>query len=291
MGTTALVLGICGLASGWIPVLGCLGWVACVLAIVFGAIGLAKANGGQATNKGSATAGLILGIAGLVVGVLLTVTLWSVADTSGPTTSTVEEDAVASETEGVDQQESTSDEDTAEEEEAEPAGIGDGIWEIGTEIAPGTYVATAPGDSVFDSCYVARLSGFSGEFEDIIANDNIDGGARGRVTISEDDEGIELSGGCEWQAASEANAVELGDSAGDGTWEVGTEIQPGTYVTQPEGEGVFDSCYVARLSGFGMDFEDIIANDNIDGGAQGRITIEDSDAGVKFSGGCTWEKE
>jgi hypothetical protein len=53
MGTAALVLGILSFLCGWI-----LG----LLAIIFGAIGIARANRGEATNKGMAVAGLILGI-------------------------------------------------------------------------------------------------------------------------------------------------------------------------------------------------------------------------------------
>lgn len=86
MGTAALVLGISGLVTSWIPLVGFLGWVACVLAIVFGAIGIARAGSGRATNKGAATAGLVLGIVGMVVGVVLSFALWTVSETSGPST-------------------------------------------------------------------------------------------------------------------------------------------------------------------------------------------------------------
>lgn len=59
MGTAALVLGIIG-----VLVLGC---IFGVLAIIFGAIGINRANAGRATNKGAATAGLVLGIVGVVL--------------------------------------------------------------------------------------------------------------------------------------------------------------------------------------------------------------------------------
>ena len=302
LGTAAMVLGICGLVTSWIPVLGILGWAACGLAIVFGAIGLSKAARGTATNKGAATAGLILGIAGLVIAIAIGIALWNTPATSTISHPPVEADSSApeaaddgpresaSDESTAEQDDSASDESTAEQEEASP-GLGEGVWEVGTEVEPGTYVTTVPGDGAFHSCYVARLSGFSGELEDVIANENFSGGARGRITISADDLGVEFSGDCEWQAASEADTIELGGSAGDGIWEVGSEIQPGTYVTQAEGDDVVVGCYVARLSGFSMDFEDIIANDYIDSGAQGRITIDGSDAGVQFSGGCVWERE
>ncbi len=289
MGLAALVLGIVGLVTGWIPFVACFGWIACVLAIVFGAIGFSKANGGKATNKNAAIAGLSLGIAGLLIGLILSVAFWGslVPTEAGDSGST---DVAADPA----REEDAADEAAEPEPEAEaeaPQGIGEGTWEVGTEIEPGTYVTTAAGSGVFDGCYAARLSGFSGEFDDIITNLNIDGGARGRLTIAEGDLGVEFSGDCLWALADEGNVAAVGAEIGNGIWEVGTEVEPGTYVTQAEGEGILDSCYVARLSGFSAGFEDIIANENVDGGAQGRITIEDSDTGVEFSGACVWTLE
>ena len=56
MGTAALVLGIVGLVTVW-----CTYGIPAILAIVFGAIGLSKANKGLATNRTAALWGLILG--------------------------------------------------------------------------------------------------------------------------------------------------------------------------------------------------------------------------------------
>ena len=58
MGTAALILGIVGLL-----LFGC---IFGVLAIIFGSIGISRANAGLANNKGVAIAGLILGIVGFV---------------------------------------------------------------------------------------------------------------------------------------------------------------------------------------------------------------------------------
>ena len=57
---------------GIIGVLGCCTFIFSVLAIVFGYLGIKRANDGLATNKGMATAGLALG----VVGVLIAVVYW-----------------------------------------------------------------------------------------------------------------------------------------------------------------------------------------------------------------------
>lgn len=84
-GTAALVLGIIGV------VLACaygVGTIVAVIAIVLGAIGLKNVKKGVATNRGSALAGTILGVAGLVIGavVLTFVVLFSLS-TAPPTSS------------------------------------------------------------------------------------------------------------------------------------------------------------------------------------------------------------
>jgi hypothetical protein len=176
------------------------------------------------------------------------------------------------------------------EDPPEPAGFGAGLWEVNSEIPAGTYVTIVPDGGVFDSCYWARLSGFSGGLDDIIANDNLAAGARGRIAISSDDAGIEFSGRCRWVALSDATPVEIGDEVGAGVWAVGDEIPPGTYITDAADGGVFDSCYWARLSGFSGEFGDIIANGNIAAGSRGRVEISANDAGIEFSGDCIWSR-
>jgi len=61
MGVAALVLGILSLVSY------CFGPILGLLAIIFGGVGISRANQGSATNKGMATAGLVMGIIGLVL--------------------------------------------------------------------------------------------------------------------------------------------------------------------------------------------------------------------------------
>jgi hypothetical protein len=173
--------------------------------------------------------------------------------------------------------------------EPEPEGFLAGVWEVDSEIPSGTYVTSAPVGAL-DSCYWARLSGFSGDFEEIIANGNLNAGARGRVTVAGSDAGVELSGPCEWVSVDEAQTVEVGDEVGEGIWAVGDEIQPGTYTTDAEEGSALDSCYWARLSGFSGEFDDLIANGNIEAGVRGRVEIAASDEGVEFSGPCTWTR-
>ncbi len=62
IGTAALVMGILQFV--------CLGPIASILAVIFGAIGRRKAKEGLATNGSVATAGFWLGIAGLILSVI-----------------------------------------------------------------------------------------------------------------------------------------------------------------------------------------------------------------------------
>ncbi len=66
-----------------------------------------------------------------------------------------------------------------------------GTLMVGRDIHPGTWRGTAIG-----SCYWARLSGFSGEFGDIITNNNVDEGAKFTITIKSTDKGLEIDSDC-----------------------------------------------------------------------------------------------
>ncbi|MFF0145676.1 hypothetical protein ATK36_1196 [Amycolatopsis sulphurea] len=74
-GVTALVLGILALVLCW-TVWG--GIVLGVLALIFGILGIKRANRGEATNKGMSISGVVTGSIGLVIGVLLAVLVGSI---------------------------------------------------------------------------------------------------------------------------------------------------------------------------------------------------------------------
>ncbi|HOX10816.1 MAG TPA: hypothetical protein P5323_04050 [Candidatus Moranbacteria bacterium] len=71
----------------------------------------------------------------------------------------------------------------------------------------------------------------------------------------------------------------------DGNYEVGTDIQPGTYRTRKGSSG----CYYARLKGFSGSLGDIISNENTYYPAV--VTIESTDKGFKSSGCGTWTQD
>ncbi|MFF3330058.1 DUF4190 domain-containing protein [Streptomyces sp. NPDC002888] len=83
LGTTGLVLGIIGVVCSVTFFLWFFGVILGILAIIFGAIGRGKANRGEATNKGAATAGLVCGIVATVIlpllGLLLFASVMSMA--------------------------------------------------------------------------------------------------------------------------------------------------------------------------------------------------------------------
>ena len=78
MGTAALVMGILQFV--------CLGFVGSILAIIFGRIGMKKADQGLATNRSSAQWGFWLGIVGLilfVLGIIVWIVIIVVAASTG----------------------------------------------------------------------------------------------------------------------------------------------------------------------------------------------------------------
>jgi uncharacterized protein YacL len=68
IGTAALVFGIIGLITCW-TVIG--GLVLGLLAAILGFVGRGRANRGEATNGGSAVAGVVLGLVSVVVAIVL----------------------------------------------------------------------------------------------------------------------------------------------------------------------------------------------------------------------------
>ena len=160
--------------------------------------------------------------------------------------------------------------------EGSSADFGDGTFQVGSDVQPGTY-RTRESSS---GCYYARLGGFSGEFEDILANGNATGPAI--VTIEPTEAGFESNGCGTW--TSDLSAItESKTSFDEGAYIVGTDIEPGTYRNSGS-----SGCYYARLGGFSGDLENIIANGNAD--ASTVVTIEPTDVGFESNGCGTWTR-
>lgn len=71
---------------------------------------------------------------------------------------------------------------------------GDGVFLVGEDVKPGTYRTQG---SAGLGCYWARLSGTSGNFDEIITNGNAEGPTT--VTIAKSDKAFETSGCQEWK--------------------------------------------------------------------------------------------
>lgn len=149
-----------------------------------------------------------------------------------------------------------------------------GTFAVGSDIQPGTYRGEG---GTF--CYWERLSGFSGEFEDIIANGN--GDYPQVVAIEEGDAGFSSEGCGGWTDELEPITDSTTGPFEDGTFIIGVDVAPGTYGA-PGGQ----FCYWERLSGFSGEFEDIIANGTGESGQV--VTIADGDAGFETSGCGEW---
>jgi hypothetical protein len=150
----------------------------------------------------------------------------------------------------------------------------DGTHRVGTDIQAGTY-RTRSGSS---GCYFARLKGFGGAVEDILANDNTD--APAVVTILPTDQGFESNNCATWTADLSA-ITQSRTEFGDGDYIVGTDIQPGTYRNTGQA-----GCYWARLRGFGHTTDDVLANDNTDNPAV--VTIAATDMGFESTRCGKW---
>lgn len=77
LGTAALILGIIGTVSGFMPFLFWLAGILGVIALILGLVGKGRVKRGEANNKGVALTGAILGLASLVlsvVGIVIVVT-------------------------------------------------------------------------------------------------------------------------------------------------------------------------------------------------------------------------
>ncbi|WP_311380729.1 hypothetical protein [Arthrobacter sp. ISL-28] len=147
---------------------------------------------------------------------------------------------------------------------------GDGIYRVGTQIKPGLYKST--GGSF---CYWARLSGFSGNLDDINANDIVTGITY--VQILPGDVGFESDGCGAWTTVPSTGARATQISK-DGIYRVGIDILPGTYYGTSRGS----SCYWTTLSGFSGSFDEIY--DNYYGSARIIVTIPSWARGFEVSG-------
>ncbi|GAB3300884.1 hypothetical protein GCM10027511_16070 [Hymenobacter humi] len=86
------------------------------------------------------------------------------------------------------------------------------------------------------------------------------------------------------RSGAQASTATSGGSPTASTYEVGSEVQPGTYKTVSCGR-----CYYERLRNLDGGIGSMIDNENVEG--QGIVEIKSSDEYVKVSGSCVWTKK
>lgn len=74
--------------------------------------------------------------------------------------------------------------------------FGNGTWEVGRDIAAGTYVTDVPADSV--GCYWETDRDNAGTLDSIIANDNVSPSGRGSLATGKA-KWVKVTGGCTWR--------------------------------------------------------------------------------------------
>ncbi|MFF7446203.1 MULTISPECIES: hypothetical protein [unclassified Streptomyces] len=167
-------------------------------------------------------------------------------------------------------------------EEKKVAFEGDGDFQVGSDIKPGTYRTTGNDDGM---CYWERAKDSSGEMDSLLANDNVTGTSY--VTVKASDKLFKSSDCNDWEAVgAQAKGSPAATMAGDGgMFKVGADIAPGTYKSAGNED---DMCYWERTKDAEHGLDSIIANDNVTGSAV--VTISASDTYFKTSGCTDWKK-
>lgn len=172
--------------------------------------------------------------------------------------------------------------DTAEAAEKKAAFAGNGDFQVGEDVKPGTYRSTGNTDGM---CYWERAKDSSGEADSLLANDNVNGTSY--VTVKATDKVFSSNDCKDWEAVDEkAKGSPATGMAGDGgMFRVGADIAPGTYKSTGNAD---DSCYWERTKDADHGIDSILANNNVTGTAV--VTIKSSDAYFKTSGCQDWKK-
>ncbi|WEO96985.1 hypothetical protein A6P39_024790 [Streptomyces sp. FXJ1.172] len=159
---------------------------------------------------------------------------------------------------------------------------GDGEYQVGSDVKPGTYRTSGNTD---DMCYWERAKDAKGETDSLLANDNVSGTSY--VTVKATDKIFKSSGCKDWEAVDpKAKGTPASSMAGNGgMFKVGTDIAPGTYRSTGSKD---DSCYWERAKDAEHGVDSIIANNNVTGTAV--VTISPTDAYFKTTGCGDWKK-
>lgn len=189
-GIAALILGIFAIIFCWVPIVGALlGVVALILGVV----------GYRHNRNGQATAGIILGTMGGVLGIVITGTTIVAATHTHPLHA--DNGNITAGWDGETQrmplpgQPGDTQLPVIKASDKFYAGV-DGTYRIGRDIPAGTYSTPGPAPSGAALCFWQRLSGGSGQLEAIIASDITRGSAT--VTVDPLDYAFKVTGCGGW---------------------------------------------------------------------------------------------
>ncbi|WUH93198.1 hypothetical protein OG900_25830 [Streptomyces sp. NBC_00433] len=161
---------------------------------------------------------------------------------------------------------------------AKPAFKGDGTFQVGADIKPGTYRTSGDDDGM---CYWERAKDAKNDTDSILANDTVAGSSY--VTIKPTDKVFTSTDCKDWYPAGVDKPSAPKTSMGDGMYKVGTDIAAGTYKSKGG-----ETCYWERTKDALHDVDSITANDNVTG--QAVVTITAKDAFFKTADCGTWTK-
>ncbi|MFF5440649.1 hypothetical protein [Streptomyces achromogenes] len=174
----------------------------------------------------------------------------------------------------------------AQAAEKKKAAFGDnGDYQVGTDIAPGTYRTTGNPD---DTCHWERVEDASGEPDATRAGGRVSG--TGYVTVKATDKVFRTDGCADWELVDPAAPTAKGTPAtamdGDGgMFKVGTDIAPGTYKSAGNTGG---SCYWERTKDAEHGPDSFLAGAHVTGTAV--VTLSASDGYFKTDGCGDWKK-
>ncbi|MEV7614007.1 hypothetical protein [Streptomyces sp. NPDC089799] len=162
---------------------------------------------------------------------------------------------------------------------------GNGTFEVGKDLKPGTYRTTGNGSTA--GCYWELTKDSSGEADSIIANDNVTGASY--MTVKAPAKILKSSDCKDWEVVDEkaAGSPKSAIKGDGGMFKVGVDIAPGTYKSAGPAEGSA-GCYWERAKDAAHGLDSIAANDNPTGPAV--VTVSAKDAYFKTTGCGDWKK-
>jgi hypothetical protein len=154
-------------------------------------------------------------------------------------------------------------------------GFGDGTFLVGTDIAPGLYRTDGS-----RGCSWERRSDLTGDYDAMLAMDFPDGQAY--VELLPTDVAFSSDGCGRWTPAT-AGGPDVSPGFDDGTYLVGSDLQPGTYRATGG-----RSCSWERLSDLTGDYDAMLAMDFPDG--QAYVELLPTDVAFSVEGCGTWSR-